>query len=219
MSIAQQLGKPTGFGTMTCSTFYDEIKANMFPGQSAWQRIDIVNRIFKLKVDFLIEEIKDKCIFGKLIYLYYVVEFQKRGLAHIHWVMNLENKWDTPEKVDRNICAELPIELNNDVKDPILLDHVLKFMIHAPCGDYNPNAPCMKDGKCIRGFPKPWCNDTKMDEKGFTVYKRRNNGVKATIKYQGKNYEIDNRWVVPYNPYMLKKMKCHINLECEMIKL
>ena len=31
--------------------------------------------------------------------------------------------------------------------------------------------------------------------------------------------EIDNRWVVPHNPYLVREYDCHINLEiCETVK-
>uniref|UniRef100_A0AC35GRF3 DNA helicase n=1 Tax=Panagrolaimus sp. PS1159 TaxID=55785 RepID=A0AC35GRF3_9BILA len=29
----------------------------------------------------------------------------------------------------------------------------------------------------------------------------------------GKEIDVDNRWVVPHNPYLLKLMQCHINVE------
>lgn len=32
-------------------------------------------------------------------------------------------------------------------------------------------------------------------------------------------HELDNRWVVPYNPYLCQKFDCHINVEvCATIK-
>jgi hypothetical protein len=34
-----------------------------------------------------------------------------------------------------------------------------------------------------------------------------------------RKHEMDNRWVVPYNPYLLKYFNCHINVEaCGSIK-
>ena len=32
-------------------------------------------------------------------------------------------------------------------------------------------------------------------------------------------YEIANKWVVPYNPYLIKRFRCHINVEyCASVK-
>ena len=46
-------------------------------------------------------------------------------------------------------------------------------------------------------------------------YRRQDDG--ASIKVKGK--DLDNRWVVPYNAYLLAKFDCHINVEiCSTIK-
>lgn len=48
------------------------------------------------------------------------------------------------------------------------------------------------------------------------MYKRRNNITDNNIyqtKYTDKIIETDNSMVVPYNPFLLKKYKCHINVE------
>ena len=35
-----------------------------------------------------------------------------------------------------------------------------------------------------------------------------------------RRYDLDNRWVVPYNPYLLALFDCHMNVEiCSTIKL
>ena len=36
-----------------------------------------------------------------------------------------------------------------------------------PCGRAFPHAPCMKDGKCSKGFPKPYQLHTLMTTKGY----------------------------------------------------
>ena len=33
------------------------------------------------------------------------------------------------------------------------------------------------------------------------------------VEYNILGFAMDNRWVVPYSPYILLKMKCHINIE------
>ena len=63
--------------------------------------------------------------------------------------------------------------------------------------------------KCKRGFPKPFNEETHLTEDGFPTYQRHDDGRKWHIK----GLEADNRWVVPYNPYMCKKYGAHINIE------
>ena len=48
-----------------------------------------------------------------------------------------------------------------------------------------------------------------MDQDGYPVYRRRNNCNVYTIR--GQN--VDNRDVVPYNPYLSKMFDCHINVK------
>ena len=50
---------------------------------------------------------------------------------------------------------------------------------------------------------------------GYPIYKREDNGRIIQVG----NHDIDNRWSVPYNPYLSKKYKAHLNLEaCTSIK-
>lgn len=67
----------------------------------------------------------------------------------------------------------------------------------------------MKDGKCTKKFPKDFCERTSDNVNGFPVYMRRGNGM--TVDVRGNTF--DNRFVVPYNPYLLAKFNCHINVE------
>ncbi|XP_028074629.1 uncharacterized protein LOC114277006 [Camellia sinensis] len=49
----------------------------------------------------------------------------------------------------------------------------------------------------------------------YPNYMRRNSN--EIVKVRG--HMLDNRWVVPYNPYLLTKFDCHINVEiCSTIK-
>ncbi|GBM86653.1 hypothetical protein AVEN_224308-1 [Araneus ventricosus] len=57
-------------------------------------------------------------------------------------------------------------------------------------------------------------NDTEGNVNGYPIYRRR-----ATEPVQVGKYSIDNRWVVPYNPWLLKKFNAHINVEvCASVK-
>jgi hypothetical protein len=86
-------------------------------------------------------------------------------------------------------------------------------MINGPCGEMNRNSVCMEGNKCTKHFLKGFNPETTIDEEGFPVYRRRNDG--KCIK-KG-NIEVDNRFVVPYNRDLLVKFDAHINVEwCNM---
>ncbi|KAL4357383.1 hypothetical protein AHAS_Ahas09G0181200 [Arachis hypogaea] len=155
----------------------------------------------------LLSDLKEGVFFGPLNAGMYTIEFQKRGLPHAHiliW-LNGESNLKSVAIVDEFICAELP----NPQKFPSLYNVVTKYMIHGPCGRLRPSSPCMKDGKCSKFYPKRFVDQTSFDENGYPIYRRRNMGVTMKIN----NVNIDNRFVMPYNPLLLIKYQAHINLE------
>ncbi|XP_078437639.1 uncharacterized protein LOC144708259 [Wolffia australiana] len=126
------------------------------------------------------------------------------------WVLDAPYKPKTPEDIDKIVCAEIP-----DPTDKDLFDCVTTHMIHGPCGSANPKSPCMKAGKCSKKFPKEFVDSTQVNNDGYPLYLRRNNG---RVIQKGLHV-IDNRWVVPYNKYLCKAFNCHINVEiCSSIQ-
>ena len=88
-------------------------------------------------------------------------------------------------------------------------------MMHGPCSDMNPENICMKNGQCKSHYPKDFEPITRTSKESYPLYRPRNN--RQTVKISGQ--VLDNRWVVPYNPYLLAKYVCHINIEiCSTIK-
>jgi hypothetical protein len=71
-------GGVDAFVTMTANPNWEEVQSALKPGFSPQDRPDIVNRVFKLKLDILIQQIN--CgILGDNVCVGYVTEFQKRG--------------------------------------------------------------------------------------------------------------------------------------------
>ena len=67
------------------------------------------------------------------------VEFQKRGLVHIHMVIWLKNLIRADD-IDKFVSAEFP---DPDV-DEELFQLVLKNMVHEPCGHHNQKQACCR---------------------------------------------------------------------------
>nr|GEV16655.1 hypothetical protein [Tanacetum cinerariifolium] len=86
-------------------------------------------------------------------------------------------------------------------------------MMHGPCGAECPSCPCTVN-KCTKKFPKQFNETTFIDESGYAIYKRRNDG--CTIKKS--RADLHNGYVVPYNPCLLRHYQSHINVEwCNQI--
>lgn len=84
-------------------------------------------------------------------------------------------------------------------------------MMHGPCGDTYPNAPCMKDGRCSKKYPREFNEETRTEANGYPVYRRREDGRVAPSNHTQVAW--DNRWVVPHNVYLCTKYNAHINVE------
>ncbi|XP_050875206.1 uncharacterized protein LOC127078827 [Lathyrus oleraceus] len=115
------------------------------------------------------------------------------------------NKYPKPEDIDKIISAEV-LDPN---KDPKLYNLVKTHMVHGPCGLENLRSPYMKDGKCSKYYPKKFQPTTIVDQDGYPVYRRKDNG--HTIDKNG--IILHNGHVVPHNPSLLLKYEAHINME------
>ncbi|KAG9219893.1 hypothetical protein CCMSSC00406_0010065 [Pleurotus cornucopiae] len=214
MAIARRFRKVDIFMTVTANPHWEEIEHELLPGQTSYDRPDLVARVFQLKKKAILEEIQTHGIFGRTVAYVYTIEFQKRGLPHMHILIFLadEDKLLTPEDIDSCISAEWP----DPVTQPKLFETVKRCMVHGPCGNLNPNAPCMENGRCTKFYPKAFQPFTRMDEDGFPLYRSRNDGRVFMVGHS-RMFEVDNRWIVPYCPYLSAKFDCHINVECAVM--
>src|SRR5436190_2349507 len=162
MAIVREFGKPDLFVTVTCNPTWPEIADELLPNQRPDDRPDLVARVFKQKLKSITEDLFDKAVLGKVLAHVHVIEFQKRGLPHAHILMILdpEDKPKTPEDFDKLVCAEFPDE--ND--QPKLFETVSKRMVHGPCGVFNPESPCMIDGKCSKKYHREFADVTSTNK-------------------------------------------------------
>ncbi|XP_075213785.1 uncharacterized protein LOC142319990 [Lycorma delicatula] len=111
--------------------------------------------------------------------------------------------------IDKFVCAEIP----NPDMDPLLHEIVKAKMMHGPCGLLNKNSPCMKDRVCTKHYPAKLLQETQKVEDGYPKYRRRSTddgGFKGSFI---NSMDLDNIWVVPYNPVLLRTFNAHINVE------
>ncbi|CAN0897204.1 ATP-dependent DNA helicase PIF1 [Linum grandiflorum] len=209
MAVCGHYKNPDLFITFTCNAQWPEI-INAFRdevGPHGEDKPMVIARVFRMRLELLKKDLKKKHYFGRSIADMHTVEFQKRGLPHVHIILWLSDNYKpkTPPMVDKIISAELP----DPLLDPVGYESVTKFMLHGPCGQMRPSSPCMKDNKCAKFFPKPFAPETTFDKNGYVTYRRRATNISA-IK-SGAN--LDNSYVVPYNRDLVVKYQAHINVE------
>ncbi|KAF7841731.1 uncharacterized protein G2W53_004029 [Senna tora] len=208
MTICTSTGFPDLFITFTCNPKWPELERlfNQLDCKPE-DRPDLVSLIFKIKLNKLIRDITKDMLFGNCRADIYTIEFQKRGLPHAHILLWLspEDKFTSAKHIDYVIFTEIP---NRDAH-PELYEAVKNLMIHGPCGASRKSSPCMVNGKCSKHFPKKFTDKTSFDEDGYCKYRRRNTG-NVVVK---NGVELDNRFVVPYNPTLLLRYQAHINVE------
>ncbi|XP_021742949.1 uncharacterized protein LOC110709046 [Chenopodium quinoa] len=177
MALVLNYGKPNLFITMTCNPSWKEIVEELLPGQTAQDRPDLITRIFHAKFEEFKSDVVDKGVLGNVVAYVYVVEFQKRGLPHVHMLLILDenDKLRSPEEYDKIVKAEIPDR-----------DEEPRFNIQG--------------------------------DNSYPVYRRRGDRAAVPLHENSSTY-VDNSWVVPYNPWLLLKFDCHINVEiCSSIK-
>ncbi|KAI2514302.1 helicase [Fragilaria crotonensis] len=216
LAIVRRMGKPDLFITMTTNPQWPEVMENLLPGQTANDRPDLVARVFHLKFTEMMSDLQKRQVLGRVVAAIYTIEFQKRGLPHAHILVILaeNDKPRTESDIDCIISAEIPDALI----DPELHATVKRCMLHGPCGTkVSPNRwqslKCCNSpthpGECTDKYPRPFQDETTLNDDGFPQYHRRDDGRTVTVR----GAELDNRWVVPYNCYLTKKYDCHINVE------
>ena len=164
LALVRHYGKPTWFITMTCNPDWPEITRELqgeCKGQTAWNRPDVANMVFKRKLDLVVKWIKkgnlNKTYMNdgddepRLHFWIHVIEFQRRGLPHAHIVVRLLPEPDPskPEEMDACVQAEWP-EAAPDASDARkkkvkMLQKLLvkRGMIH------NCHEKCKSSKKCV----------------------------------------------------------------------
>jgi hypothetical protein len=207
MAFVRSHTKPDLFITMTCNPQWPEITENLAPGQTTQDHPDLVARVFRLKLSTLLEDILTNGVLGRVVAHMYVIEFQKWGLPHVHIliIFAAADKPITTEDIDSIVSAQIP----DQNLYPELSETIVSCMLHRPYGHANVNAPCMVDGECSKLYPKELRDETIITADKYPENKWPNDGVSVTVG----GHTFTNQHVIPYNPYLSAKYKCHINVE------
>jgi hypothetical protein len=231
MCIAMHYGAPTYFLTFTSNPNWPEIiedvkefgpyaytdkpSPNGVSKQKAQERCDLINRVCLLKFKSILDDLLKKEVLGKTLCYVAVIEFQKRGLPHMHLLLTVHPDYvpHCPESVDKVITAQFVDKL----KYPNLYSLQCQHIIHGPCHppeEDKPNTICAcwdyQHKRCRHCFPKPMQEATTFAENHFAQYARPDNG-RHFIGRGG--FVIKNEWLAPHNLYLLQRYNCHICVE------
>ena len=166
MAIVRHFGRPSLFITFTANPKWIEIQQELLEGLTVVDRPDLVARVFKMKKDHLINQISHQHIFGPFLAQVWTIEYQKRGLPHLHLLVFLQTdaQFLTTETIDNVICAELPQESTEQGRD---LGQLIKTsMVPTSCAGGNLNAACMTTVNigqvptCSKRYPRAFQPET-----------------------------------------------------------
>ena len=197
MTYVRSYGSPDLFITFIYNLKWEEIQVNLMPGQTHYDRHHLTARVFREKLIKLMDAIIKGHVYGPTRFWMYSIKWQKWDLPHAHILVWLKKRIK-PNQIACIISAELP----SLQQDPSLPKVIVKHMIHGFCSSINPGASCMKDGKCIKKYPRSFVDHTQTEEDDYSLYKRRSaedGSMKAKTKMKIGNFsrtidmEIDNR--------------------------
>nr|KAJ0200924.1 hypothetical protein LSAT_V11C600309890 [Lactuca sativa] len=167
----QEDGKPDIFLTMTCNPNWKEILDELLPKTNSSRS----TRSY-YKKDLKVQLLK-RNITGEV----YVVDFQKRGLRHAHFLVITRHahKMTNPDNYNKIVYAEIP----DPIKYLPMHDLVKNHMIHYPCGSLREKSPCMEGvpKKCRFRYARKFNDKTSQGEDSYPLYRRKNNGIKMNI--------------------------------------
>ena len=192
---------------MTCNPQWKEVTDNLEPNENPCDRIDLLDRVFKMKLNALVKDIFERHVLGFTVGRIIVVEFQQRGLPHAHIliIMDSSDRPITPDQFDRLFQATIP----DAKKEPLLFKRVSSHHTH-DCG----LELCLDDnGNCRYFFDQhEFCNYTTLYSNERIKWRRPDDGrfITKFCKKRNKNIIFDNRNIVPYNPALLLKYDCHL---------
>jgi len=207
MARVRKFGKLDLFVTFTCNPKWKEIINALLLGQTTKDRLELVTRVFNLKLDTLLRDIKDG-VLGNKIAKIWVIEFQKRGLPHAHILFILDEalKLCTAKDFDSMVSAEI----SDLIRHLEAYETITSCMVHGPCGPDFLNAQCMEQGKCKKRYPCSFSEETHYDVDRYPEYRRHQTHIFLDPNTQRV---VDNWWIVLYNLHLVTKYHAHINVE------
>jgi len=211
LDVVASVGRSCLFITLTVNTEWPEIKSQLLPGQTAFDRPDIVTRVFHARVEAFLHNLKAGKYFGveaEVLSLLRSIEYQNRGkiinikllvlnmcliiyfsiagLPHVHIVVKLKGV----PTLDRNTEEECSAWIDQHIsaaippglaKDDPYFVAIKKHMMHK-CAVAENGCKSCKEAICRRGYDShPIQDSTTFNDRGFPIYKRPTTAGKSIV--------------------------------------
>ena len=167
------LGPYDYFITLTASPSWAPVRtlaaaADVSPGED----VVAVAQVFHAKMKELFKWMKQNSVElfgGPTQALLFTVEWQKRGLPHIHSLWKFHTSETVEEKLAR-VNAEVSRDDLTD-EDRALINRFMTHNCTALCR--SPETSQCGQQRCRRGFPQPIAESNSLDDKGIPIHRRR----------------------------------------------
>jgi hypothetical protein len=128
--VVSEMGPPTVFITLTCNIKDEAISSRLLPGQTAFDRPDIVVQVWHAQLQSFMHNLRHgKYLGGKPSYMMHVIEYQHRGLPHCHIVCQIEGApqdvQGKKEWIAKHIQARFPPTGTDDEYHALILNHLI----------------------------------------------------------------------------------------------
>jgi hypothetical protein len=104
LAIGCTYGKIDFFITVTANPAWPEITWELWPGECVEDYPELTTCIFNLKKKAILEDILKNGVLGRMAAHVYTIEFQKRGLPHMHLLIFLTRDDKICEVEDVDSC-------------------------------------------------------------------------------------------------------------------
>jgi len=129
LALVSEYGRPSLFITLTCNPNWPEITEQLLPGQTAFDRGDIVCQVFYRKLEAVQTNIRHGKYFQvknethryhEIKFEVRVIEYQRRGLPHVHLVLKFKDDKSMPKYEDKeayNCCLPCDVGRGTTARD------------------------------------------------------------------------------------------------------
>ena len=211
--LVSEIGQPTLFITMTFNPTWPEVQSRLLPGQTAYDRPDIVDQVFHGRLENFLANIRAGRYFDtrdkygktitrrKILYELRSIEYQHRGFPHAHIVVKLDNIPTEPTElvkwIDEFVSARCPAITDSSPHQDIKYAELVKNHMTHKCSNAV-NGCIKKDGTCKSRFDSNTIGETNITPGGYTRYRRD---------------KLRDLFICPHNRTILEDMQGHVFVE------